>query len=80
MGSVSNLTWRLKRSGTGTSTEYVGISLGQDKEAFDLSKYELFQLEKVAVKEIPYEEQEKFYMVGESEEQSSDSSSSNVEW
>jgi hypothetical protein len=81
MGSVSNLTWRLKRSGTGTSTEYVGISLGQDKEAFDLSKYELFQLEKVAVKEIPYEEQEKFYMVGESEEQSStDNSSSNVEW
>jgi hypothetical protein len=70
MGSVSNLTWRLKRSGTGTSTEYVGISLGQDKEALDISKYELFQLEKVAVKEIPYEEQEKFYMVGESEEQS----------
>jgi len=81
MGSVSNLTWRLKRSGTGTSTEYVGISLGQDKEPVDLSKYELFELEKVAVKEIPYEEQEKFYMVGESEEQSSnDSSSSNVEW
>ena len=81
MGSVSNLTWRLKRSGTGTSTEYVGISLGQDKESLDISKYELFQLEKVAVKEIPYEEQEKFYMVGESEEQSStDNSSSNLEW
>lgn len=82
MGSISNLTWRLKRSGTGTSTEYVGISLGQDKEAFDASKYELFDLEKIAIKEIAYEEQEKFYSSSDSEEESTEdnSSSSNVEW
>jgi hypothetical protein len=82
MGSISNLTWRLKRSGTGTSTEYVAISLGQDKEKFDGSKYELYELEKVAVKELSVEEQEKFYMFGESEdsEESSEGSSSNVEW
>lgn len=82
MGSISNLTWRLKRSGTGTSTEYVAISLGQDKEKFDASKYELYELEKVAVKELTVEEQEKFYMFGESEdsEDSSEGSSSNVEW
>lgn len=81
MGSISNLTWRLKRSGTGTSTEYVAISLGQDAEKFDSSKYELYDLEKVAVKELSFEEQEKFYMFGESEEDSSsETSSSNVEW
>lgn len=82
MGSISNLTWRLKRSGTGTSTEYVAISLGQDKEKFDASKYELYDLEKVAVKELTFEEQEKFYMFGESEDsaESSEGSSSNVEW
>ena len=73
----------MKRSGTGTSTEYVGISLGQDKEKFDAAKYELFDLEKVAVKEVAFDEQEKFYMFGESEEGSADSSadtSSKVEW
>ena len=84
MGSISNLTWRLKRSGTGTSTEYVGISLGQDKEKFDAAKYELFDLEKVAVKEVAFDEQEKFYMFGESEEaaegSSSEGTSANVEW
>ena len=49
---------------------------------FDASKYELFELEKVAVKELTFEEQEKFYMFGETEDstESSEGSSSNVEW
>jgi hypothetical protein len=83
MGSISNLTWRLKRSGTGTSTEYVAISLGQDSEPFDISSYELYDLEKVAVRDVPYEEQEKFYQGGgmADPEQSADpATSSNLDW
>lgn len=83
MGSITNLTWRLKRSGTGTSTEYVAISLGQDKEKFDASKYEMFDLEKVAVKEVAYDDQEAFYTNGNEVSESStssDNSSSHVEW
>jgi hypothetical protein len=83
MGSLTNLTWRLKRSGTGTSTEYVAISLGQDSETFDANKYDLYDLEKVAVREVPYEEQEKFYQgggVSDSETSSDPSTTSNLDW
>lgn len=75
-GSVSNLTWRLKRQGTGTDTTYVLLPTTPDSEPFDWSGVEPFNLEKV-VREVPYSEQEAFYLgfdapVG--------SSSTNIDW
>lgn len=75
-GSVSNLTWKLKRSGQGTETNYTLIPSGPDTEPFDWSGVEPFQLE-LALNQIPYAEQEAFYMGYDSP---SASSSSNVEW
>lgn len=81
MGSISNLVWRIKRSGTKTDTSYTIIPLQKDEEKFDTSTLELYELEKVAVRDLPYTEQAAFFAGengGSSEEDSS--SSSSVAW
>lgn len=75
-GSVSNLSWKLKRSGQGTETNYTLIPSGPDTEPFTWSGVEPFQLE-LALHQVPYAEQEAFYMGYDSP---SASPSSNVEW
>ena len=62
-GSISNVVWRLKRLGQGTDTNYSIIPL----PTADVVKgdYELYDLEKIAVRDIPYAEQELFYTGGE---------------
>jgi hypothetical protein len=81
MGSITNLTWQIKRSGTKTDTSYTIIALGKDEEPFDSSKFEIFDLDKTATRSVPYSEQEAFY-TGESapEERESSSTSSSVDW
>jgi hypothetical protein len=59
--SLSNMTWKLKRNGKGTETTYILIPIKQDEEKFDWSKFEISDLELV-VKEVPYAEQESFYL------------------
>jgi hypothetical protein len=59
-GSISNLTWKLKRNGQGTETNYTRIPTGPDSEPFKWPEAENFNLEKV-VREVPYPEQESFY-------------------
>ena len=59
--SISALTWRLKRKGSGTDTTYVLLPTTPDTEPFDWSGIEPFNLEKV-VREVPYAEQESFYL------------------
>ena len=78
MGSVSNLTWKLKRNGTGTDTSYVLMPLGADAEPFDWSSAKLFSLERV-VREVSYSSQEAFYLkLGGAEE--SKSTSAEIPW
>ena len=60
--SISNLQWRLKRSGSGTQTSYALIPLATDTETFDWSGIEPYELDKVAIRNISYPEQESFYM------------------
>lgn len=60
-GSISNLTWKLKRNGQGIETNYTLIPTGPDSEPFDWSGFEPFNLEKV-VRHVPYPEQEAFYL------------------
>ena len=59
--SLSSMTWKLKRNGKGTETTYILIPIKQDEEKFDWSKHEIPDLEAV-VKEVPYAEQESFYL------------------
>lgn len=78
MGSISNLMWRIKRTGTKTDTSYTSIPLAKDETPFDSSGLELYELEKVAVRDLPYTEQEAFFN-GEGGEEPS-SATGSVEW
>ncbi len=78
MGSISNLMWRIKRTGTKTDTSYTAIPLAKDETPFDSSGLELYELEKVAVRDLPYTEQEAFFN-GEGGEEPSNAAGS-VEW
>lgn len=75
-GSISNLQWRLKRSGTGTQTNYTLIPLANDSDEYNWSDVDPFNLEKVAVRNISYPDQESFFMGVDVDE----SSSSSVDW
>ncbi len=75
-GSISNLTWKIKRNGQGTETNYTLIPTGPDAEPFKWDGFEFFNLEKV-VREVTYAEQEDFYFGFES---GSSVTSSNIDW
>lgn len=61
-GSISNLTWRIKRNGESTETSYTLIPSAPDSEPYAWKNLDKkFDLEKV-VREVPYAEQESFYL------------------
>lgn len=75
-GSISNLTWKLKRNGQGTETSYTLIPSAPDKEPFAWSDFKPYPLES-ALNKIPYAEQEAFYLGFDSP---TSSSTSNIDW
>lgn len=82
-GSITNVTWRLKRTGEKTDTNYSIIPLPTaDAKPIDPSAYELFDLEKTAVRDVQYDEQENFYLgiTSDSSGHEASSTSSAVEW
>ena len=80
MGSISNLMWRIKRTGSKTDTSYTAIPLAKDEKDFDVSGFELFDLETVAVRDLPHDQQESFYLHGDGEKSEDSSTSSNLDW
>jgi hypothetical protein len=80
VGSISNLVWRIKRSGTKTDTSYTIIPLAKDEAPFDSSAVELYELEKVAVRDMPYTDQEGFFSGQNGHEESTSPTSSDVSW
>jgi len=75
-GSISNLTWKVKRNGQGTETSYTLIPSGPDSAPFDWAGVEPYPLEK-ALNKVPYAEQEAFYLGFDTP---SSSSSANTDW
>ena len=80
IGSITNLMWRIKRNGSKTDTSYTIIPLAKDETEFDFSSLELYDLEKTAVRHVPYAEQESFYLGHGSGEESQSPTSSDVSW
>jgi hypothetical protein len=74
MGSISNLTWKLKRNGQGTETSYTLIPSVPDSEPYVWGDVEPYNLE-LALTQIPYAEQEAYYLGFEAS-----SVTSNVDW
>jgi hypothetical protein len=60
-GSISNLKWRLKRTGEGTDTTWTLIPTAPDAVPFDWSGVEVPNLE-AALRQVPYADQETFYL------------------
>jgi hypothetical protein len=60
-GSISNLTWKLKRNGQGTETSYTLIPSVPDGEPFNWGSVEPFDLN-LALNHVPYAEQEAYYL------------------
>ncbi|MFZ9740614.1 MAG: hypothetical protein ACO3DP_01345 [Candidatus Nanopelagicaceae bacterium] len=79
MGSITNLMWRIKRTGTKTDTSYTIIPLQKDETPFDYSSLELYKLEDSAVRDLPYTEQEGFFF-GEEAHQGDSSAASSMDW
>jgi len=75
-GSISNVQWKLKRSGSGTETSYTLIPSAPDSEPYDWSKVEPFDID-LALNHVPYAEQEAYYLGFDTP---SASASTNVEW
>ena len=72
--SVSNLKWRLKRSGAGTDTTWTLIPTAPDAVPFDWGKAMLEATNSVqapslesALRQVPYSEQETFYLAVKSQ-------------
>lgn len=60
-GSISNVSWKMKRNGVGTETSYLLMPSAPDAEPHNWDGLELFNLEKV-VRSVAYPEQEAFYL------------------
>ena len=75
-GSISNLTFKLKRNGQGTETSYTLIPSAPDAEPFNWGEFKPFPLE-AALNKIPYAEQEAFYLGFDG---GSSVTSSNTDW
>ena len=75
-GSISNVLWKVKRNGQGTETSYTIIPGSPDKEPFNWAEVKPYPLE-LALKKIPYAEQEAFYLGFDGP---STSSATNIDW
>ena len=80
-GSITNLVWKLKRTGEKTDTSYSIIPLPTaEVKPIDYSKYELYDLPKTAVRNVAYAEQENFYFGVATENSEEATTSTSVEW
>lgn len=61
-GSLTNVIWRLKRTGSGTQTSYSLFPLTTDETPFDFKGLDLYNLDQTAVRQVSYADQESFFM------------------
>lgn len=81
-GSITNRWWKITRTGKDfNNTSYTLLPLSEDKEPFDYSGIELYDLNKVAVRHVPYAEQAAFFGFGdEVVEGGKGAASTDVDW
>jgi hypothetical protein len=61
-GSITNVIWRLKRTGTGTQTSYSLFPLTTDESSFDFNGIDLYNLDENSLRQVKYSDQEAFFM------------------
>lgn len=80
MGSITNLMWRIKRTGLKTDTSYTIIPLQKDETEFDSSGLELYDLMTTAVRDLPYVEQDAFFSGETKKSEGSSATDSTLDW
>ena len=80
MGSITNLMWRIKRTGLKTDTSYTIIPLQKDDSESDSSTLELHDLLATAVRDLPYVEQEAFFAGEVKKSEGSSATDSTLDW
>lgn len=78
-GTITANAFRIKRSGTGTQTSYALMPVIKS-DPINVEDYQLFDLEKVCVRHIPYAEQKAFYGFEETEDEPEEVTSPSMEW
>ena len=81
-GSISNVEWKVKRTGsTKDDTNYIMKVSQPDVVPFDWSKYEPIDLETKAVRNVPYADQQNFYFgIVQAEKDAEPDTGSTNEW
>lgn len=75
-GSISNVSWKLKRNGQSLETSYTMIPSAPDKEPYSWEGIAPYPLE-LALRRVPYAEQENFYLGFDTQ---SPTSATNTDW
>lgn len=80
--TITNRWWKITRTGKDfNNTSYTLLPLKEDSEPFDYSDIELYDLDKVAVRHVPYAEQAAFFGFGdEVVEGGKGAASTDVDW
>ena len=78
-GGITGSAFRIKRSGMGTATEYSLVPI-MKSEGVNPDDYDLFDLEKVCTRHVPYAEQKDFYGFVEADEAPSEEPTPSLEW
>ncbi len=60
LGSITNRTFKVRRSGEGTDTKYMLMPQAEDSEPYDVTKHELVDIEERLLKPLTKEEIAKF--------------------
>jgi hypothetical protein len=63
-GGISCVDWRVTRNGSDKNTTYVMMPSGSPSEEFDMHGLDPFDLEAVALRKVPYAEQEDYFLGG----------------
>lgn len=79
-GSITENQFRIKRNGGGFNNTSYSLVVLPNKADEDVSQYELYNLEEICTRNIPYEEQPKFYGVETEESAGTSEDTTDIAW
>jgi len=79
-GGITENQFRIKRNGGGFNNTSYSLVVLPNKADEDVSHYELYNLEEVCTRSVPYEEQAKFYGVEKDEDEGSQEDTTDIAW
>jgi hypothetical protein len=80
-GGITENEFRIKRNGGGFNNTSYSLVVLPNKPDDDVSKYELYDLQEICTRNVPYEEQPKFFGVeGSEEDNDSSEDTTDIAW